>query len=56
MSLLDKIFGLFAGSSDNDCDWYCDECDAHLNKQAGFNVYSGSWTCNECGYVTGVQL
>ena len=31
-------------------DWYCDECDAYLNSQSGFNPYDDSWTCTECGY------
>ena len=39
---------------DKDCDWYCDDCDAHLNNQAGFNTLSGSWTCTKCGWVNDV--
>ena len=35
---------------DSDCEWYCDNCDAHLNNQSGFNVLWGSWTCTECGW------
>lgn len=31
-------------------DWYCDGCNAHLNKQSGFNQYADSWTCTKCGY------
>ena len=31
-------------------DWYCDECNAYLNDQEGFNTYEGTWTCTECGY------
>lgn len=31
-------------------DWYCDECNAYLNDQSGFNTSSGRWTCSECGY------
>lgn len=33
----------------NDYDWYCDECNALLNNQAGFNTYGGTWTCTKCG-------
>ena len=35
---------------DKNCDWYCDNCDAHLNNQPGFNTSSGSWECLECGW------
>lgn len=31
-------------------DWYCDECDAHLNDQSGFDDESSSWHCAECGH------
>ena len=31
------------------------DCDAHLNKQSGFNTYSGSWICEECGYDNDVS-
>lgn len=30
-------------------DWFCDSCDANLNRQAGFTTSSGTWTCTECG-------
>lgn len=33
----------------NDYDWYCDNCDAHLNNQSGFSGESGSWVCTKCG-------
>jgi len=35
-------------------DWYCDGCDANLNRQNGFTTSMGSWTCVECGYVNDV--
>ena len=35
-------------------DWYCDGCDAHLNRQDGFTTATGSWTCTECGYENDV--
>ena len=40
---------------DRDCEWYCDNCDAHLNNQLGFNAYTGFWTCEKCGYVNDVS-
>jgi hypothetical protein len=32
-----------------DIDWYCDECDAYLNDQPGFDDNCGVWVCTECG-------
>lgn len=43
------------GMLDKDCEWYCDNCDAHLNNQSGFNTYSDSWECTECGYLNDVS-
>ena len=40
---------------DRNCEWYCDNCDAHLNYQLGFSAHTGSWTCAECGYVNDVS-
>lgn len=37
-------------AGDGGCDWYCDGCDANLNRQPGFSVFGGSWTCTKCGY------
>lgn len=37
-----------------DYDWYCDNCDAHLNNQIGFSGDGGMWTCAKCGYVNDV--
>lgn len=34
--------------------WYCDNCDAHLNKQSGFNAKEEFWVCDECGFVNDV--
>ncbi len=31
---------------DRGCDWYCDNCDAHLNKQMGFCAFLGIWILN----------
>lgn len=30
-------------------DWYCDDCDAYLNDQPGFDDHCGVWICTECG-------
>ncbi len=38
-----------------DIDWYCDECDEHLNNQIGFDPYSDTWTCTECGHVNNLD-
>ncbi len=40
---------------DRDCDWYCDNCGAHLNNQSGFTALYGSWNCDECGYSNDVS-
>ncbi len=34
--------------------WYCDNCNAYLNKQSGFMVDTGRWTCAQCGYENDV--
>ena len=31
-------------------EWYCDECDAYLNDQDGFEDNNGKWICKECGH------
>lgn len=33
----------------NNYDWYCDQCDAHLNNQSGFTGENGTWQCVKCG-------
>jgi len=30
--------------------WFCDECDAFLNRQQGFDDHLNSWICKKCGY------
>ena len=30
--------------------WFCDDCEAYLNIQKGFNEETGKWKCTECGY------
>lgn len=39
----------------NEYDWYCDNCDAHLNNQSGFTGESGSWECEKCGYINSID-
>jgi len=29
--------------------WYCDNCNAYLNDQDGFDADCGTWKCKECG-------
>ena len=33
-----------------DVDWYCDECDADLGEQPGFDDNNEVWECAECGH------
>lgn len=33
-----------------DFDWYCDNCDAYLSAQDGFDADCGCWACTECGH------
>ncbi len=56
MGLFDRLFGGSSNgySSDDDITWYCDGCNSVLNEQEGFNTYSGSWECTECGYFNDV--
>ena len=35
-------------------DWFCDSCDANLNRQNGFTTTTGSWICTECGAANDV--
>ena len=44
---MDKIF-------DDNCDWFCDKCNAYLNVQPGFTVEDGVWRCTECGALNSV--
>lgn len=52
MGLFKSLIGSMLSSAfdPSTCDWYCDECDALLNAQAGFYPTCGTWTCTECGY------
>lgn len=37
-------------------EWYCDECDAYLNEQEGFDDYLPYWECRECGYFNRLEI
>ena len=39
---------------EGDIVWYCDGCDAELNRQKGFSTLLGTWTCAKCGYLNDV--
>lgn len=39
---------------EDEIDWYCDSCDAYLNRQSGFTTITGSWVCSKCGYENDV--
>ena len=41
-------------NDDSDTTWYCDGCDAELNRQEGFSSTSGTWICTKCGYLNNV--
>lgn len=38
------------GSTIDECDWYCDNCNAYLNAQSSFSGHDRYHTCEECGY------
>lgn len=38
----------------NKVTWYCDSCDATLNKQHGFKTKYVAWICEKCGYLNDV--
>ena len=37
-----------------DVDWWCDECNAHMNIQSGFDDSHGTWNCTDCGYENSI--
>ena len=41
---------LFAPQNDKGCWWYCDNCNALLNAQAGFTTEDAEWECSNCGH------
>lgn len=40
--------------NEDDTTWYCDGCDAELNRQIGFNTTTGTWVCTKCSYINDV--
>lgn len=50
MSEIVRIYNIIWFTPDiEDCEWNCDECDALLNEQDGFEYDCGTWQCTECG-------
>lgn len=39
---------------DDDINWFCDFCDAYLNRQPGFTTEHGTWQCKRCGVTNDV--
>ncbi|MEE1296581.1 MAG: hypothetical protein UHD09_07060 [Bifidobacterium sp.] len=35
--------------------WYCDQCDADLNDQNGFDDHHPIWVCRECGHLNTIS-
>ena len=38
-----------------DVDWYCDDCNDHLNDQAHFTDANDTWTCADCGHENSIS-
>ena len=38
-----------------DVDWFCDNCDAYLNNQRGFDDRKYIWKCRNCGYKNSIS-
>jgi len=55
MSIADSILESVFGGNDRGCDWYCDKCNAFLNKHPGFTVDNNVWVCTACGYENDVS-
>ncbi|MFY9263245.1 MAG: Sec23/Sec24 zinc finger-containing protein [Arcanobacterium sp.] len=36
-------------------DWWCDNCNAFLNGQSGFDDNNTEWECAECGYSNSIS-
>lgn len=36
-------------------DWYCDNCNAHLNSQDHFDDHKYTWRCKKCGYKNSIS-
>jgi hypothetical protein len=39
-----------------DVDWYCDECNEHLNDHPGFTDEHEIWACADCGHENGITV
>jgi transposase-like protein len=37
-------------------DWYCDQCNEHLNPQPGFDDSRYIWKCTNCGYKSSISF
>lgn len=51
MKIFDSIFGKKQESQFPTVDWFCDNCDDHLNEQEGFSDWNSIWQCKRCGYM-----
>lgn len=49
-----KIIALLREWNLHDFDWYCDNCDAFMNVQPGFEGVEAVWVCAECGTENGI--
>ncbi len=47
-------FRMTAKEKEESVFWFCDGCETFMNIQKGFNVDTGHWTCQECGYENDV--
>ncbi len=47
----DDLYKRFPG-----VEWYCDECNAYLNEQEGFDDRLPEWSCQNCGYVNRLDI
>lgn len=51
----------YFGGSENypfwndEIEWYCDCCGAHMNEQSGFSTITEMWLCTKCGYANDVS-
>ena len=35
--------------------WFCDECNAVLSFQPGFDIKGDTWKCLRCGYINSIS-
>lgn len=49
------LLKIFIVEKFEDTYWYCDKCNALLNKQRDFNDKIGFWHCSECGFKNDVS-